>query len=88
MSDSQEVIQEEVILEKCCDSKKYKSKRDIFHFKGTRQVGVDLGKTTHMDLEGNKITFYSCSEPHFVELEDETAAESVFMALMNLWAGE
>jgi hypothetical protein len=67
---------------------KKKTKRDIFHFVGDKPMALNFEHVTSMDLEGKKINFQFGSYMRHVELENEEAAQNVFKAILNLWAGD
>lgn len=86
--EDQQQIPKEVVNEQASLSQKKgaKAKRDIFRFNGERPTAINLEHTTHMFLEGKKITFNFYSTSLFIELENESAAASVFEILLNSWA--
>jgi hypothetical protein len=65
-----------------------RAKRDIFRFNGEKPTAINLEHVTNMYLEGKRITFQFYSTATFVEMEEETSAQSVFDVLLTAWSGE
>jgi hypothetical protein len=63
-----------------------KKKRDIFRFKGEKDMAINLEHVTSMYAEGKRITFQFYSTATFVDLEDEVAAQKALEHILNVWS--
>lgn len=75
-------------MSECCEQKKPKAKRDIFHFNGEKPTAINLEHVTTMSVEGTKINFNFYTNAIFVELENEEAAKNAFNNLLNVWSSD
>lgn len=65
-----------------------KKGRDIFRFKGSKDMALNLERVTNIFIEGNRITFQFYATASYIDMENDDAAQKAYEKILAIWSAD